>query len=145
MYKITQYPADSGRPGGLRGGHGSGVSAKLNSFLPFLMSSMKNCSFFRLIGSPACCCGRCSCIRWCWAGDWGQLDDFVGQVVTKRRGNGQGLHLLSGHHPAKGHPAHVLQTGNATRTLPEVHTTITSPWTPTIPRKKNDDKSKRMR
>ncbi len=57
----------------------------------------------------------------------GGLDDFVGQVVTEWLGNRQGLHLLGGHHPAKGHSAYVLQTGNATRTLPEVHTTITSP------------------
>lgn len=60
-------------------------------------------------------------------GGGGGLDDFVGQVVTEWRGNGQGLHLLGGHHAAKGHPAHVLQTGYATRTLPEVHTTIPSP------------------
>lgn len=59
----------------------------------------------------------------------GGLDDFVGQVVAERCGNGQGLHLLSGHHPAESHPAHVLKTGNATRTLPEVHATITSPRT----------------
>lgn len=59
----------------------------------------------------------------------GGLDDFVGQVVAERRGNGQCLHLLGGHQPAESHPANVLQTGNATRTLPEMHTTITSPRT----------------
>ena len=61
-------------------------------------------------------------------GCWG-LHDFVGQVVTEWRRNGQGLYLLGGHHPAESHPAHVLQTGNATGTLPEVHATITSPRT----------------
>lgn len=56
-----------------------------------------------------------------------RLHDFVGQVVTERHGNGQGLHLLRGHYSAEGHPAQVLQTGDATRTLPEVHATIASP------------------
>ncbi len=59
----------------------------------------------------------------------GGLDDFVGQVVAERCGNGQGLHLLGSHHPAESHSAHVLKTGNATRTLPEMHTTITCPRT----------------
>jgi len=62
----------------------------------------------------------------CVAGG-GDLDDLVGQVVTERRGNSQALHLLGGHHPAKGHPTNMLQTGYATRALPEVHTTVTSP------------------
>lgn len=55
------------------------------------------------------------------------LDDFVGQVVAEQCGNGQGLHLLRGHHSPESHPAHVLQTGYATGTLPEVHTPLTSP------------------
>lgn len=67
------------------------------------------------------------------------LDDFVGQVVAERRGDGQGLHLLSAHHPAERHPAHVLQTANAARTLPEAHSTVTSPAT----ERNSSDKSKR--
>lgn len=77
------------------------------------------------------------------AGVVGGLDDFVCQVVAEWCRNGQGLYLLGGHHPAKSHPAHVLQTGNATRTLPEVHTTITSPRTKKDER--IDVKSKRRR
>lgn len=61
------------------------------------------------------------------AGGQEGLDDFVGQVVFKWSGDGQHLHLLGGHHPPNCHPAHVLQAGNALRTLPEVHATITSP------------------
>lgn len=57
------------------------------------------------------------------------LDDSVGEIVTKRHRDGQRLHLLRGHHPAEGHPAQVLQSGDATRTLPEVHAAIASPAT----------------
>lgn len=61
-------------------------------------------------------------------GGWGWWShDFVGQVVTERHGNGQGLHLLRGHYSAESHPAQVLQTGDATRTLPEVHAAVASP------------------
>lgn len=61
------------------------------------------------------------------AGVGAGLDDSVGQVVTEGHGDCQGLHLLRGHDSAEGHPAQVLQTGNATRTLPEVHTSFTGP------------------
>lgn len=54
------------------------------------------------------------------------LNDFVRQVVSKWRRDGKGLHLLRGHHPSQSHPAHVLQAGDAERTLPEVHTAVTS-------------------
>lgn len=57
------------------------------------------------------------------------LDDLVGEIVAKRHGDGQRLHLLRGHHPAEGHPAQVLQAGDATRTLPEVHAAVTRPAT----------------
>lgn len=49
MYKITQYPADSGRAGGLRGGHGSGVSVKLNSFPPVLITFYEKLFIFQKI------------------------------------------------------------------------------------------------
>lgn len=57
----------------------------------------------------------------------GGLNYFVGQVVAERCRNGQRLHLLGGSQPADRHPTHVLETGNATRTLPEEHTSATSP------------------
>lgn len=53
-------------------------------------------------------------------------DHPVGQEVLQRGGNGQSLHLLGGQHPPQSHPAHVLQAGNAPRTLPEVHVPVTS-------------------
>lgn len=61
------------------------------------------------------------------AGVGAGLDDSVAQVVTEGHGDRQGLHLLRGHDSAEGHPAQVLQTGAATRTLPEVHASFTGP------------------
>lgn len=55
-------------------------------------------------------------------------DDFVEQEVAEGLGDGQRLHLLRAGHPAEGHPAQVLQAGDATGTLPEVHATVTGPW-----------------
>lgn len=54
-------------------------------------------------------------------------DDPVGQEVAQRHGDGQSLHLLRGLHPAEGHSAQVLQAGDATGTLPEVHAAVTGP------------------
>lgn len=53
------------------------------------------------------------------------LDDLVCQVVAQWRGDGQRFHLLGGHDAAQRHPAHVLQAGDATWTLPEVNTAVT--------------------
>lgn len=57
----------------------------------------------------------------------GCSDDPVGQEVAQWHGDGQSLHLLRGLHSVKGHPAQVLQAGDATGTLPKVHATITGP------------------
>lgn len=54
-------------------------------------------------------------------------DDPVGQEVAQRHGDGQSLHLLRGLHPAEGHPAQVLQAGDAAGTLPEVHAPVAGP------------------
>lgn len=134
MYKSTQHPALSGCGGGLRPGGGVSLKFFLLSWSRLFNKVKLKTVYFSenegFIGFPAFCCSRCSCVSWCWGGEWRWgLDDSVGQVVTERHGNGQGLHLLRGHHSAEGHPAQVLQTGNATRTLPEVHITITSPLT----------------
>lgn len=132
IYK-TQYPAVSGCGGDLRRGQGSGI------FPPVLIAFLCSTAFYeklfvfpKIFQHDGAAAGGAGMVK---------LDDFVGQVVTERRGDGQGLHLLGGGHPAERHPTHVLQTGDATRTLPEVHTTITSPGR----KHKHDDKLHRGR
>lgn len=63
----------------------------------------------------------------------GPSDDPVGQEVAQRHGDGQSLHLLCALRPAEGHPAQVLQAGDATGTLPEVHATVAGPASKQMP------------
>lgn len=124
MYKISWWR--------LRGGRGPGLSGKLTSFSSSpgrfrqfrvrykAVQKIKDVNGFQRNAAVT----NCSQMSQCQGSH-----DFVGQVVTERSRNGQGLHLLGRHHPTERHPAHVLQTGDATRTLPEVNATITSPKT----------------
>lgn len=57
----------------------------------------------------------------------GASDDFVEQEVAEGLGDGQRLHLVRGGHPAEGHAAQVLQAGDATGALPEVHAAVAGP------------------
>ena len=141
MYDTKLYSAVSGFGVGLRWGCVSRVSKVLYPFPPVLITSISSTRFYgklfvsEFIGFSAYpCCGMCSWVSWCWGGGGGGggggvLDDFVRQVVAERSRDGQGLHLLGGDHPAESHPAHVLQTGNATGRLPEVQASIMSPAT----------------
>lgn len=60
-------------------------------------------------------------------GGTGPSDDPVGQEVAQRHGDRQSLHLLRALRPAEGHPAQVLQAGNAAGTLPEMHAPVAGP------------------